>query len=119
MTAPLIQARISIRIHKLRDFNIALFNSCCRRLCSSRAAKKQHILESRLAHLRNLLEKYVGPAQSLGSTANTLRMGLLKYVYHVHKDRKRELLSHRIVMLNWRQVLVFTRIKHGANRLAD
>jgi hypothetical protein len=54
----------------------------------SRAAKKQHILESRLEHLRNLLEKYVGPAQSLGSTANTLRMGLLKYVYHVHKGKK-------------------------------
>ena len=40
-------------------------------------------------------------------------------VYHVDKERKRELLSHRIGMLNWRQVLVFTRTKHGANRLAD
>jgi len=36
----------------------------------------------------------------------------------VDKSRKRELLSHRIGAEDWRQVLVFTRTKHGANRLA-
>ena len=40
-------------------------------------------------------------------------------VYHVDKSRKRELLSHMIGSRNWRQVLVFTRTKHGANRLAQ
>jgi ATP-dependent RNA helicase RhlE len=40
-------------------------------------------------------------------------------VYPVDRDRKRELLSHRIGAENWRQVLVFTRTKHGANRLAE
>ena len=35
----------------------------------------------------------------------------------VDKNRKRELLSHMIGRENWRQVLVFTRTKHGANRL--
>ncbi|MEJ2138683.1 MAG: DEAD/DEAH box helicase [Gammaproteobacteria bacterium] len=40
-------------------------------------------------------------------------------VYPVDKSRKRELLSHSIGAGNWRQVLVFTRTKHGANRLAD
>jgi ATP-dependent RNA helicase RhlE len=40
-------------------------------------------------------------------------------VYPVDKRRKRELLSHRIGVENWRQVLVFTRTKHGANRLAE
>ena len=39
-------------------------------------------------------------------------------VHPVDKARKRELLSHRIGKENWRQVLVFTRTKHGANRLA-
>jgi ATP-dependent RNA helicase RhlE len=39
-------------------------------------------------------------------------------VYPVDKARKRELLSHRIGREDWRQVLVFTRTKHGANRLA-
>jgi len=36
----------------------------------------------------------------------------------VAKDRKRELLSHLIGAGYWQQVLVFTRTKHGANRLA-
>ena len=40
-------------------------------------------------------------------------------VYPVDKDRKRELLSHRIGVENWQQVLVFTRTKRGANRLAE
>ncbi|WP_237332990.1 DEAD/DEAH box helicase [Zobellella iuensis] len=38
--------------------------------------------------------------------------------YGVDKGRKRALLSYLIGHNNWRQVLVFTRTKHGANRLA-
>jgi ATP-dependent RNA helicase RhlE len=44
--------------------------------------------------------------------------GIDQVVYHVDRQRKRELLSHTIGANNWRQVLVFTRTKHGANRLA-
>jgi ATP-dependent RNA helicase RhlE len=40
-------------------------------------------------------------------------------VHPVDRDRKRELLSHMIGANNWQQVLVFTRTKHGADRLAD
>ena len=40
-------------------------------------------------------------------------------VHFVDKSRKRELLSHLIGSQDWRQVLVFTRTKHGANRLAE
>jgi len=39
-------------------------------------------------------------------------------VVAVAKSKKRALLSHLIGTGNWRQVLVFTRTKHGANRLA-
>jgi ATP-dependent RNA helicase RhlE len=39
-------------------------------------------------------------------------------VHPVDRDRKRELLSHLIAKGDWRQVLVFARTKHGANRLA-
>ena len=39
-------------------------------------------------------------------------------IHPVEKDRKRELLSELIGTNNWRQVLVFNRTKHGANRLA-
>ena len=40
-------------------------------------------------------------------------------VHLVDKGRKRELLSYIIGSGNWRQVLVFTRTKHGANKLAE
>ena len=44
--------------------------------------------------------------------------GIEQLVYPVDRRRKRELLAHQIGSGNWRQVLVFTRTKHGANRLA-
>jgi ATP-dependent RNA helicase RhlE len=40
-------------------------------------------------------------------------------VYAVDRERKRELLTHLIKEHNWFQVLVFTRTKHAANRLAE
>jgi len=40
-------------------------------------------------------------------------------VHPVDRTRKRELLSSLISSQNWRQVLVFTRTKHGANKLAE
>ncbi len=45
---------------------------------------------------------------------------LVRQLAHpVDKTRKRELLSHLIHAGGWEQVLVFTRTKHGANRLSD
>jgi len=40
-------------------------------------------------------------------------------VFRVSKEDKRHLLAHLIQEGNWHQVLVFTRTKHGANRLAQ
>ncbi len=40
-------------------------------------------------------------------------------VHPVDRDRKRELLAHLITSQRWFQVLVFTRTKHGANKLAE
>ncbi len=50
---------------------------------------------------------------------NTTAEGIAQVVYRVDKNRKRELLSFLIGSNNWQQVLVFTRTKHGANRLAQ
>lgn len=45
---------------------------------------------------------------------------LVEQVIHpVDKGRKRELLSFIIGSKNWKQVLVFTRTKHGANKLCE
>ena len=50
--------------------------------------------------------------------ANTSSEIVKQAVYHVDKERKRELLTHLINEGKWKQVLVFTRTKHGANRLS-
>jgi len=40
-------------------------------------------------------------------------------IHPVDRDRKKELLTHLIKSNDWHQVLVFTRMKHGANRLVE
>jgi len=50
---------------------------------------------------------------------NTAAETVSQVVHPVDRERKRELLSFMIGSQNWRQVLVFTRTKHGANRLAE
>ena len=42
-----------------------------------------------------------------------------QHVYRVPQEHKRDLLVHLIDSGNWHQVLVFTRTKHGANRLTQ
>jgi len=50
---------------------------------------------------------------------NTATETVTQVVHPVDKKRKRELLSFLIGSNNWKQVLVFNRTKHGANRLAE
>ncbi|MBK9130220.1 MAG: DEAD/DEAH box helicase [Gammaproteobacteria bacterium] len=49
---------------------------------------------------------------------NTAAETVTQTIHPVDRVRKRELLSFLIGSRNWRQVLVFTRTKHGADRLA-
>ena len=50
---------------------------------------------------------------------NTAAEQVDQVMYRIDKGLKRALLSHLISGSNWQQVLVFTRTKHGANRLAS
>lgn len=50
--------------------------------------------------------------------ANSTADSVTQVAYRVDSHRKRELLTHLIGTHNWGQVLVFTRTKHGADRLA-
>ncbi len=50
---------------------------------------------------------------------NTASEQVDQVIHPVDKKRKRELLSYLIGSNDWRQILVFTRTKHGANRLAQ
>jgi ATP-dependent RNA helicase RhlE len=49
------------------------------------------------------------------ATADTIA----QKVHPVGRERKKELLAHLIKSGDWHQVLVFTRMKHGANRLTE
>ncbi|SHJ37900.1 ATP-dependent RNA helicase RhlE [Malonomonas rubra DSM 5091] len=63
----------------------------------------------------NLLNE---PAMIEVARRNTAAEAVTQSIHQVEKSRKRALLSHLISNNNWQQVLVFTRTKHGANRLA-
>ena len=58
------------------------------------------------------------PAMIEVATRNTTAERITQVIHPVDKSRKRELLSYLVGSNNWQQVLVFTRTKHGANRLA-
>lgn len=50
---------------------------------------------------------------------NTTAETIAQKVIPVGRERKKELLAHLIKQNDWHQVLVFTRMKHGANRLTE
>ncbi len=70
-----------------------------------------------IQQLANTLLK--SPTQIEVAPRNTAAQQVEQVVHPVDRDRKRELLSYMIGFHNWKQVLVFTRTKHGANRLAE
>ncbi|MFT6287461.1 MAG: ATP-dependent RNA helicase RhlE [Alcanivorax sp.] len=59
------------------------------------------------------------PTEIQVTPENTAVELVSQIVYPVDKGRKRELLSHKIGEEEWQQVLVFTRTKHAANKLAE
>jgi ATP-dependent RNA helicase RhlE len=59
------------------------------------------------------------PAMIEVARRNTAAETVTQHVYHVDQQAKRDLLIHLIDEGQWFQVLVFTRTKHGANRLAE
>ena len=64
----------------------------------------------------NLLDN---PALIEVARRNSTVEAITQKIHPVDRDKKRQLLSHLIKLQNWHQVLVFTRTKHGANRLAE
>ncbi|WP_324171282.1 DEAD/DEAH box helicase [Sulfurimonas sp.] len=69
--------------------------------------------------IKKLSQKFLrSPALIEVARRNTSSETVKQAVYPVDKERKRELLTHLINKGKWTQVLVFTRTKHGANRLS-
>ena len=84
--------------------------------------KKQSLLFSATFsdEIKALADKLLNqPALIEVARRNAAADTVAQKVYPVARDRKKELLAHLIRGGDWHQVLVFTRMKHGANRLAE
>jgi ATP-dependent RNA helicase RhlE len=92
-----------------------------RRIIALLPAKRQSLLFSATFpdDIRKLANKLLhSPVQIEVARPNAAADLVEQVVYLVDKHDKRGVLSSLIGSGNWRQVLVFTRTKHGANRLA-
>ena len=70
--------------------------------------------------IRQLADKLLDSPVLIDVALRNTPTELVSQVIHpVDRERKRELLSFMVGSQNWRQVLVFTRTKHGANRLSQ
>ncbi|MDE2046958.1 MAG: DEAD/DEAH box helicase [Betaproteobacteria bacterium] len=85
-------------------------------------AKKQSLLFSATFsdEIKQLADRLLNqPALIEVARRNTTAETIAQKVLPVSRGRKKELLAHLIKSNDWHQVLVFTRMKHGANRLAE
>jgi ATP-dependent RNA helicase RhlE len=93
-----------------------------RRILAMLPKKRQNLLFSATFsdEIRSLADTLLDhPALIEVARRNSTVEATTQLVHPVDRDRKRELLSHLIKTRNWFQVLVFTRTKHGANKLAE
>jgi ATP-dependent RNA helicase RhlE len=92
-----------------------------RQIIKELPAKRQNLLFSATfsPEIRELASGLLNQAKEVQvAQRNSTADKVTQVVMPVDKARKRELLSEQIGKGDWRQVLVFTRTKHGANRLA-
>ncbi|OTA16440.1 cold-shock DEAD-box protein A [Xenorhabdus vietnamensis] len=93
-----------------------------RRVLNKLPAKRQNLLFSATFsdEIKGLASKLLKEPVSVEvARRNSASEQIDQSIHFVDKKRKSELLSYMIGSQNWQQVLVFTRTKHGANRLAE
>jgi len=70
--------------------------------------------------IRQLAKTIVNdPVEISVTPRNSAAVSVTQWVHPVDKDQKRHLLAELIKKHRWEQVLVFSRTKHGANRIAE
>lgn len=70
--------------------------------------------------IRQLAKTIVNdPVEISVTPRNSAAVSVTQWVHPVDKDQKRRLLAELIKKHRWEQVLVFSRTKHGANRIAE
>jgi len=85
-------------------------------------AKKQSLLFSATFsdEIKTLADKLLNrPALIEVARPNSTHELIAQKVHPVNRDAKKDVLTHLIKSNDWHQVLVFTRMKHGANRLTE
>jgi ATP-dependent RNA helicase RhlE len=85
-------------------------------------AKKQSLLFSATFsdEIKALAERLLNQPDLIEvARRNATAETIAQKIHPVGREKKKELLAHLIRGGNWFQVLVFTRMKHGANRLAE
>jgi ATP-dependent RNA helicase RhlE len=85
-------------------------------------AKKQSLLFSATFsdEIKALADRLLNqPALIEVARRNQTAETIAQKVHPVGREKKKELLAHLIKSGDWHQVLVFTRMKHGCNRLAE
>ncbi|MEY2874166.1 MAG: hypothetical protein RLZZ373_1537 [Pseudomonadota bacterium] len=85
-------------------------------------AKKQSLLFSATfsAEIKALADRLLNAPQVIEvARSNATAENIAQRVIKVGREKKKDLLIHLIKSQDWHQVLVFTRMKHGANRLCE
>ena len=98
------------------------FIHAIRRVLKLLPGKKQNLMFSATysAPMRELAGRFLRDPLHIDVAArNATAERIEQQVYRVPKEHKRHLLAHLIQTGGWAQVLVFTRTKHGANRLTQ
>ncbi len=93
-----------------------------RRILALLPAKRQNLLFSATFsdEIRELAKGVLNDADEVSvARRNTASELVTQRMVMTEQSHKRDLLSHIIRGSGWHQVLVFTRTKHGANRLAE
>jgi ATP-dependent RNA helicase RhlE len=98
------------------------FIPAIRRVLDLLPPKRQNLMFSATYsdEIRALARRFLRDPQTIEvAPRNAAASRVEELVYRVAKEHKRHLLAHLIDSGRWEQVLVFTRTKHGANRLAQ
>jgi ATP-dependent RNA helicase RhlE len=120
-TVDLRQVEILVLDEADRMLDMGFINDI-RKILALLPKERQNLLFS--ATFPDEIRKLAGSFMKSPATVEVARRNtpaeLVGQVQHpVAQDRKRELLAHLVSTNDWKQVLVFCRTKHGANRLSQ
>ena len=93
-----------------------------KKIVKSLPTKRQNLMFSATFsnQIRKLAQQFLNnPAEVSVSPKNSTAETVKQLVYPVNKNQKTNLLIHLVEKFNWNQVLVFSRTKHGANKIAQ